>query len=80
MMSDPVKKMNLTRYCWIEFDSEEACNRAVLTLSGVLIKNEPLTVSKSNTKVKRVKVLKNYPSARIESDIDTMTRLVAKLD
>lgn len=45
-----------------------------------MIKNETLTVSKSNTKVKRVKVLKNYPSTRLETDIDTLSRLIAKLD
>lgn len=38
-MSDPVKKMNLTRFCWIEFDNEENCTKASLSLSGVMIKN-----------------------------------------
>lgn len=38
-MSDPVKKMNLTRYCWIQFDTEENCNKAVLAMSGLIIKD-----------------------------------------
>jgi hypothetical protein len=45
-----------------------------------MIKNETLVVSKSITKIKRVKVLKNYPVSRIEKDIDTVGRLIAKLD
>lgn len=31
-------------------------------------------------KNKRVKVLKNYPVARIEKDIKTLGKLIAKLD
>lgn len=79
-MSDPVKKNNLKRFCWIEFDNEENCNKAVLSLSGLMIKNETLVISKSATKVKRVKILKNYPSTRLEGDVDTMLRLIIKLD
>jgi RNA recognition motif-containing protein len=79
-MSDPVKKLNLTRYCWIEFENEETCAKAELTLSGLMIKNETLVVSKSVTKVKRLKVLKNYPISRMEKDVDTLGKLVAKLD
>lgn len=45
-----------------------------------MIKNETLVVSKSVTKIKRVKVLKNYPVSRIEKDIETLGRLIAKLD
>lgn len=37
-------------------------------------------ISKSSTKVKRVKILKNYPSTRIETDVDTLLRLIIKLD
>lgn len=79
-MSDPVKKNNLKRFCWIEFDNEENCNKAVLSLSGLMIKNETLVISKSATKVKRVKILKNYPNSRLEGDIDTLLRLIIKLD
>jgi hypothetical protein len=45
-----------------------------------MIKNETLVVSKSVTKVKRLKVLKNYPISRMEKDVDTLGKLVAKLD
>lgn len=45
-----------------------------------MIKNESLVVSKSATKVKRVKILKNYPTTRLETDVDTLLRLIIKLD
>jgi hypothetical protein len=45
-----------------------------------MIKNETLNVSKANTKLKRVKILKNYPSKRLQIDIDTIGRLITKLD
>jgi RNA recognition motif-containing protein len=79
-MSDPVKKNNLKRFCWIEFNNSENCNKAVLSLSGLMIKNETLLISKSITKVKRVKILKNYPTTRQEADIDTLLRLIIKMD
>ena len=60
-MSDPLRKANFTRNCWIEFDSEENCNKAAMSMNGLMIKNETLNVSKAFTKVKKVKVLKNYP-------------------
>ena len=34
-----------------------------------MIKDEALIVSKSETKIKRVKILKNYPVARMEKDL-----------
>ncbi len=49
-------------------------------MSGLIIKNETLVVSKSYTKIKRVKVLKNYPISRIGKDIDTLEKLIVKLD
>lgn len=45
-----------------------------------MIKNETLVVTKSTTKVKRIKILKNYPLSRMEKDIHTLSRLIAKLD
>lgn len=45
-----------------------------------MIKNEALVVAKSSTRVKRVKILKNYPTTRIENDVDTLLRLIIKLD
>lgn len=49
-------------------------------MNGLMIKNETLNVSKAFTKVKKVKVLKNYPTSRLEVDISIMGRLVEKLD
>jgi len=39
-----------------------------------------LIVTKSNTKVKRVKILKNYPISRTAKDITTLMKLIKKLD
>lgn len=79
-ISDPVKKFNLMRYCWIEFASEETCAKAELALNGVIIKNETLVVNKSTSKAKRVKVLKNYPRSRLETDLQTVLNLAKTLD
>lgn len=79
-MSDPLRKANFTRNCWIEFDSEESCSKAAMSMNGLMIKNETLNVSKAFTKVKKVKVLKNYPISRLESDIEIMAELIEKLD
>jgi hypothetical protein len=49
-------------------------------MNGLMIKNETLNVSKAFTKVKKVKVLKNYPISRLESDIDVLSRLVERFD
>ena len=64
-MSDPLRKINFTRNCWIEFATEESCAKASLSMNGLMIKNETLNVSKAFTKVKKVKVLKNYPISRL---------------
>ena len=79
-MSEPAKKYNLTRYCWIYFDTEENCSKATLSLSGLMIKNESLVVTKSTTKNKKIKVIKNYPRSRTEKDLETIQKLVVKLD
>jgi hypothetical protein len=64
-MSDPLKKVNFSRNCWIEFASEDHCEKALLSMNGLMIKNETLNVSKAFTKVRKVKVLKNYPICRL---------------
>ena len=79
-MSDPLKKAEFTRNCWIEFSNEEQCQKALLHLNGVLIKSKPMTVNKGYTKLKRVKILKNYPMSRLEKDIETMKKLILKFD
>jgi RNA recognition motif-containing protein len=75
-MSDPLKKANFTRNCWIEFANEEHCEKALLSMNGLMIKNETLNVSKASTKVRKVKVLKNYPSSRIDADADAVAKLI----
>lgn len=49
-------------------------------MNGLMIKNETLNVSKAFTKVRKVKVLKNYPQARLPTDIEVMGKLVQRLD
>lgn len=36
-----------------------------MSMNGLMIKNETLNVSKAFTKVKKVKILKNYPISRL---------------
>ena len=79
-MSDPIRKDSFARNCWIQFTSEELCQKALLLMNGLIIKDTTLNVSKAFTKLKRVKVLKNYPSTRLQTDIDTLTKLIIKLD
>ena len=79
-MSDPSRKTNFSRNCWIEFDNDEHCRKAEQTLSGVMIKNDTLNVSKAYTKMKRIRILKNYPSTRLKTDIEIISRLITKLD
>jgi hypothetical protein len=79
-MSDPLKKAGFSRNCWIEFYSEDHCQQALLKLNGITIKENAVVASKAYTKLKKVKVLKNYPSTRLETDINTMKKLVKKLD
>lgn len=49
-------------------------------MNGLMIKNETLNVSKAFTKVRKVKVLKNYPIGRLESDGEMVGRLVERFD
>jgi len=49
-------------------------------MNGIILKNSSLNVIKAFTKIKIVKILKNYPSSRLESDIQTLCKLVTKMD
>lgn len=49
-------------------------------MNGLIIKETTLNVSKAFTKLRRVKVLKNYPSSRLQTDINTMKKLITKFD
>lgn len=37
-MSDPLRKANFTRNCWIEFYTEDQCQKALLLLNGIMVK------------------------------------------
>ena len=45
-----------------------------------MIKNQTLVVTKSTTRIKRIKILKNYRRSRLTKDLQTMTKLINKLD
>ena len=79
-MSDPLPRNDFTRNCWVEFDSEENTNKAADILAGASIKEEKIKLNKAFTKVKRVKVLRNYPTTRLEKDLNTMIKLASRLD
>lgn len=38
IMSDPLRKANFTRNCWIEFYTEDQCQKALLLLNGIMVK------------------------------------------
>lgn len=49
-------------------------------MSGLIIKDEPITVGRSISKNRRVKVLKNYPMSRVKNDAQVCEKLAMKLD
>lgn len=49
-------------------------------MNGLIINNEPLNISKAYTKIKKIKILKNYPTSRMEIDINTLENLIKKFD
>lgn len=49
-------------------------------MNGLIIKEEPITVGRSISKNRRIKVLKNYPNSRIENDAKVCESLARKLD
>ena len=79
-VSEPVKKNDFLRYCWIEFTDDESFMEAELALSGIIIKDVKLNFTKSVSKMKKVKVLKKYPESRISVDAVTVEKLAQKLD
>ena len=79
-MSDPVKKMNLTRFCWIEFDSKENSEQAELMMSGLMIKECALQVTKAVNRHRRFRIFKDYPVDRFEKDLNTIKRVVTAID
>lgn len=49
-------------------------------MNGFMIKGEPITIGRSISKNRRIKVLKNYPSSRIQNDSKVCEKLASKLD
>lgn len=79
-MSEPIKKQGFIRYCWIVFEDEASYNNAAAVLNGLCIKNTELSVSKSSSKNRRVRVLKHYPKSRVGIDCRTSHALIKTLD
>lgn len=49
-------------------------------MSALIIKDEKINFIKSVSKMKKVKVLKNYPLSRISSDLTSVEGMTKKLD
>lgn len=79
-MSEPIKKQNFIRYCWVVFESEETFSNAAAVLNGLCIKNTELSVSKSSSKSRRLRGLKHYPKSRVGIDCRTSYALIKTLD
>ena len=79
-LSEPVKKLSFSRYCWITFIDNETLEKAEIAMNGLMIKGEPITIGRSISKNRRIKVLKNYPSSRIQNDSRVCEKLAFKLD
>ena len=56
-LSEPLKNQSFSRYAWVSFDSESACNNALVALSEVRIRDFQLSPIKSNSGKKNIKVL-----------------------
>jgi RNA recognition motif-containing protein len=72
--------MHFCRYCWITFASEEYLKNAEIAVNGLTIQNEPIVIGSSSSRSRRVKILKNYPTSRINIDAEVVKKLLAKLD
>jgi RNA recognition motif-containing protein len=79
-MSEPIKKQGFIRYCWVVFEDEASFSHAAAVLNGLVIKNTELSVSKSSSKNRRVRVLKHYPKSRVGLDCRTCHALIKTLD
>lgn len=49
-------------------------------MSALIIKEQKLNFSKSVSKMKKAKVLKNYPVSRISTDLPAVEAMTRKLD
>lgn len=49
-------------------------------MSGLIIKDQNVSFTKSISKMKKTKVLKNYPVSRIDIDVGTIIKMVQRLD
>ncbi len=66
--SEPSRRNNFSRHCWIEFENEDCTDQAEMQMSGLIINKMNLQVTKSTQRKKRIKVFKNYPTSRLSQD------------
>lgn len=79
-MSEPIKKQNFIRYGWIVFADKDSFNKATAYLTGLCIKSVELNLSKSSSKNRKIRIIKNYPSSQIGLDCRTCHSLIKTLD
>ena len=49
-------------------------------MNGLTIKTQPIALGHSSSRSRRVKILKKYPTSRINTDASVVKKLAAKLD
>jgi hypothetical protein len=60
-----LKRSEFQRYGWVVFNDEVSFQNASVLLAGIIIKEQPLIITKSISKQRRVKVIKHYFNDRI---------------
>lgn len=79
-LTEPLKRSEYQRYAWIVFKDAESFEKASELLNGIIIKETLLTITKSVSKQRRIKVIKHYCNGRIELDCRTSSDLIKTLD
>lgn len=79
-LTEPLKRSEYQRYAWIVFKDSESFENANVLLNGIIIKETLLTITKSVSKQRRIKVIKHYCNGRIDLDCKTSNDLIRTLD
>ncbi len=78
-LSEPLKKQDYVRYCWVSFSEEGHLARA-LESPGPAIKGQSFNMIKSNSNRKKARYVKLYPKERLEIDVKACQGLIAAYD
>ena len=54
---------------WIEFDDEEKTTKAIEKLKDVEVNGKKLEFTKACKRMRKAKIVTNYPDSRIETDL-----------